>query len=237
MLNHALLSRMVKERSKRPVRFRAHRVPERRRLSHARRLPGTDYDGRIARDADAWLARLAALPKTTSRTSPPERGIKTRYATAHRGGPRSRRRAQAGRSKARGQLDAAVSRRCRQEFRRRRRPNIAARRSLSCATRSTAQRAFADFMAREYVPAARPALAWRSTSGGEASYRFLAAPHHHHGDDAGRDPQARAGRSCAHPRPDGRRSRRPASRQLPEFLKMLRTDPLLSATDRADGEG
>jgi uncharacterized protein (DUF885 family) len=36
-----------------------------------------------------------------------------------------------------------------------------------------AQRAFAEFLAREYAPAARPALAWRTTPDGEASYRFL----------------------------------------------------------------
>jgi uncharacterized protein (DUF885 family) len=35
------------------------------------------------------------------------------------------------------------------------------------------QRSFADFLTREYLPAARPALAWRSTPGGEQSYRFL----------------------------------------------------------------
>jgi uncharacterized protein (DUF885 family) len=35
------------------------------------------------------------------------------------------------------------------------------------------QRRFADFLAREYVPAARPALAWRTTPKGEESYRFL----------------------------------------------------------------
>lgn len=36
-----------------------------------------------------------------------------------------------------------------------------------------AQRAFADFIAREYLPAARAELAWRSVPEGEASYRFL----------------------------------------------------------------
>lgn len=36
-----------------------------------------------------------------------------------------------------------------------------------------AQRTFAEFLAREYVPAARPALAWRTTSNGEATYRYL----------------------------------------------------------------
>ncbi len=35
------------------------------------------------------------------------------------------------------------------------------------------QKAFADFMAREYVPAARPALAWRTTPNGETTYRFF----------------------------------------------------------------
>jgi uncharacterized protein (DUF885 family) len=36
-----------------------------------------------------------------------------------------------------------------------------------------AQRKFSEFLAREYVPAARPALAWRTTPNGEATYRFL----------------------------------------------------------------
>jgi len=40
-----------------------------------------------------------------------------------------------------------------------------------------AQRAFADFLAKEYVPAARPKLAWRTTPNGEASYRFLVHQH------------------------------------------------------------
>jgi uncharacterized protein (DUF885 family) len=32
---------------------------------------------------------------------------------------------------------------------------------------------FADFLAKEYLPAARPALPWKSVANGEASYRFL----------------------------------------------------------------
>jgi uncharacterized protein (DUF885 family) len=36
-----------------------------------------------------------------------------------------------------------------------------------------AQRDFAEFLEREYAPAARPALAWRTTPEGEATYRFL----------------------------------------------------------------
>jgi uncharacterized protein (DUF885 family) len=36
-----------------------------------------------------------------------------------------------------------------------------------------AQRAFATFLEREYVPAVRPSLAWRTTANGEASYRYL----------------------------------------------------------------
>lgn len=35
------------------------------------------------------------------------------------------------------------------------------------------QRTFAEFLARDYVPAARPAISWRSTPNGEATYRFL----------------------------------------------------------------
>jgi uncharacterized protein (DUF885 family) len=36
-----------------------------------------------------------------------------------------------------------------------------------------AQREFAEFLSREYAPAARPAIAWRTTPNGEGSYRFL----------------------------------------------------------------
>lgn len=36
-----------------------------------------------------------------------------------------------------------------------------------------AQKRFAEFLEREYAPAARSALAWRTTPGGEESYRFL----------------------------------------------------------------
>jgi uncharacterized protein (DUF885 family) len=36
-----------------------------------------------------------------------------------------------------------------------------------------AQREFADFLSREYLPATRPAIAWRTTPDGEASYGFL----------------------------------------------------------------
>lgn len=36
-----------------------------------------------------------------------------------------------------------------------------------------AQRKFTQFLEREYVPVARPALAWRTTPNGEATYRFL----------------------------------------------------------------
>jgi uncharacterized protein (DUF885 family) len=35
------------------------------------------------------------------------------------------------------------------------------------------QKQFADFMAKEYVPATRPKLAWRSTPNGESTYRFF----------------------------------------------------------------
>ena len=89
-----------------------------------------------------------------------------------------------------------------------------------------AQRVFAEFMAREYLPAARPALAWRTTSGGEASYRFLVrretttemTPDQVH--QLGQEEVARI---------RGLMEKTIAQTDFkgtfPEFLKMLRTDP------------
>ena len=89
-----------------------------------------------------------------------------------------------------------------------------------------AQRAFAEFMAREYVPAARPALAWRTTSGGEASYRFLVrqetttdmTPDQVH--ELGQKEVARI-RGLM----EQTIAQTDFKGTFPEFLKMLRTDP------------
>ena len=106
-------------------------------------------------------------------------------------------------------LAAARWRGCRPASPPRRRPSTAARALTLVRDRILpAQRAFAEFLAREYVPAARPAIAWRTTPDGEASYRFLGAARNDDGHDARRDPPARAGGGRAHPRADGRDDRR-----------------------------
>ncbi len=89
-----------------------------------------------------------------------------------------------------------------------------------------AQRAFAEFMAREYVPAARSALAWRSTSGGEASYRFLVR--RETTTDMTPDQVHQLGQQEV-ARIRGLMEQTIAQTDFkgtfPEFLKMLRTDP------------
>ena len=89
-----------------------------------------------------------------------------------------------------------------------------------------AQRAFNEFMAREYAPAARPALAWRKTPGGEASYRFLVrretttdmTPDQIHKLGLQEVARIRGLMEKTIAETDFKGS-------FPEFLKMLRTDP------------
>ena len=144
-----------------------------------------DYLGRSTtiasrEDADAWLARLDALPAFYQQNlANLKRGIKTRYTQ-----PRIviDRVLEVARKQVEGKpqdnslllpfarMPATIPAGAQAEYR---------SKALAIVRDEIypAQRAFADFLAREYLPAARPALAWRTTPGGEASYRFLVRSH------------------------------------------------------------
>ena len=176
-LNHRLLTRIVKE-SIEELGFDFGRIPF-QNDSGFHTL--ADYLGRTTtigsrEDADAWLARLEALPGYYQQNvANLKRGIKTRYTQ-----PRIvvDRVLEVARKQVEGKpednslllpfarMPAGIPAAAQAEYR---------SKALAIVRDKVypAQRAFAEFMAREYVPAARPALAWRTTSGGEASYRFL----------------------------------------------------------------
>lgn len=126
--------------------------------------------------ADAWLARLEALPQYYEQNvANLRRGIKTRYTQPRIVVDRvldvARRQAQ---GKAEDSplllplrtMPASIPASAQSQYR---------NRALSIVRDRVlpAQRSFAEFLAREYVPAARPALAWRTTPNGETTYRFL----------------------------------------------------------------
>jgi uncharacterized protein (DUF885 family) len=176
-LNHRLLTRIVKE-SIEELGFDFGRIPF-QNDSGFHTL--ADYLGRTTtigsrEDADAWLARLEALPAYYQQNvANLKRGIKTRYTQ-----PRIvvDRVLEVARKQVEGKpednslllpfarMPAGIPAAAQAEYR---------SKALAIVRDKVypAQRAFAEFMAREYVPTARPALAWRTTSGGEASYRFL----------------------------------------------------------------
>lgn len=127
-------------------------------------------------DADAWLARLAALPDWYEQNvANLRRGIKTRLTQPRIVVDRvlevARRQAD---MKAQDsplflpftQLPATIPAPAQAEYRTKALQLIESR-------ILPAQKAFADFLARDYLPAARRSIAWRSTPDGEASYRFL----------------------------------------------------------------
>lgn len=127
-------------------------------------------------DADAWLARLEALPAYYERNfANLRRGIRTRLTQPRIVVERVLDvvRLQAG-AKAEestlllplARLPAAMPAAVQSEYR---------ARALSLVRERIlpAQRAFAEFLAAEYAPAARPAIGWRSVPDGEAGYRFL----------------------------------------------------------------
>ncbi|MGH8237779.1 MAG: DUF885 domain-containing protein [Steroidobacteraceae bacterium] len=176
-LNHRLLTHIVKE-SIEELAFDFGRMPF-QNDSGFHTL--ADYLGRTTtiasrEDADAWLQRLAALPTFYQQNvANLKRGLKTRYTQ-----PRIvvDRVLEVARKQVEvkpednslllplARLPAGIPATAQAEYR---------SKALAIVRDKVypAQRAFAEFMAREYVPAARPALAWRTTPGGEASYRFL----------------------------------------------------------------
>jgi uncharacterized protein (DUF885 family) len=180
-LNHALLTSIVKE-SIEELGFDFSRIP----FQNDEGFHTTaDYLGRSTNiasreDADAWLARLGALPAYYEQNvANLKRGIKTHYTQ-----PRIvvDRVLEVARKQVEGKpednslllpfvrMPASIPAQAQAEYR-------AKALALVRDKIYPAQRAFADFLAKEYVPAARPKLAWRTTPGGEASYHFLVRQH------------------------------------------------------------
>jgi len=180
-VNHRLLTRIVKE-SVEELGFDFERIAfENDSGFHTL----GDYLGRTTtiasrEDADAWLARLAALPAFYEQNvANLKRGIKTRYTQ-----PRIvvDRVLEVARKQVEGKpednslllpfarMPSSIPAVAQAEYRSK--ALVLVRDKIY-----PAQRAFAEFLAREYVPAARPALAWRTTPNGEASYRFLVRRH------------------------------------------------------------
>jgi uncharacterized protein (DUF885 family) len=127
-------------------------------------------------DAEAWLARVEALPAYYEQNiANLRRGIRTRYTQ-----PRIvvDRVLEVARSQAAttpedsslllpfARMPASIPEASRAAYR---------ERALTLLRERIlpAQRTFAEFLARDYLPAARPAIGWRSTPNGETTYRFL----------------------------------------------------------------
>jgi uncharacterized protein (DUF885 family) len=127
-------------------------------------------------DADAWLARLEAMPAWYEQNlANLKRGVETRYTQPRIVVDRvlavARTHAQTKPETSSlllpfARLPASIPAQAQQDYR---------QRALALVRERILpmQKRFAEFLAREYVPAARPALAWRTTPNGEASYRFL----------------------------------------------------------------
>lgn len=127
-------------------------------------------------DADAWLARLAATPAFYEQNiSNIRRGIQTRFTqpriVADRVLEVARKQAA---TKAEdssllmpfARMPASIPVAAQEEYR-------SKALALVRDRIQPLQRKFADFMAQEYLPAARPKLAWRTTPNGDETYRFF----------------------------------------------------------------
>jgi uncharacterized protein (DUF885 family) len=238
-LNHTLLTRIVRE-SIEETGFDFGRIAF-QNDSGVHTL--ADYVGRTTtiasrEDADAWLARLQALPTYYEQNvANLKRGIKTRYTQ-----PRIvvDRVLQVARKQLEvkpedsslllpfARMPASIPAAAQAEYR---------SKALAIVRDKIypAQRAFAEFMAREYVPAARPAIAWRTTPGGEASYRYLVreqtttdmTPDQIHKLGLEEVARIRGLMEKAIAATDFKGA-------FPEFLKMLRTDPRFYARTPAE---
>jgi uncharacterized protein (DUF885 family) len=238
-LNHTLLTRIVKE-SIEEAGFDFGRIPFQNDSGFH---TVADYVGRTTtiasrEDADAWLARLQALPTYYEQNvANLKRGIKTRYTQ-----PRIvvDRVLQVARKQLEvkpedsslllpfARMPASIPAAAQAEYR---------SKALAIVRDKIypAQRAFAEFMAREYVPAARPAIAWRTTPGGEASYRYLVreqtttdmTPDQIHKLGLEEVARIRGLMEKAIAATDFKGA-------FPEFLKMLRTDPRFYARTPAE---
>jgi uncharacterized protein (DUF885 family) len=239
VLNHALLSRMVKEQVE-EAGFDFGRIA----FQNDDGLHTlADYLARTTtlssrEDADAWLARLAALPAWYEQNvANLKRGIKTRYTqpriVADRVLDVARKQVEVKPEDSSmllpfAELPAGIPAAAQAEYR---------SKALALVRDKIypAQRAFVDFMSREYLPAARPKLAWRTTSGGEASYRFLARSHtttemtpdeiHKLGQDEVARIRGLMEKTIAE---TGFKS------SFAEFLQMLRTDPRFYARSASE---
>jgi uncharacterized protein (DUF885 family) len=238
-LNHTLLTRIVKE-SIEEAGFDFGRIAFQNDSGFH---TVADYVGRTTtiasrEDADAWLARLAALPTYYEQNvANLKRGIQTRYTQ-----PRIvvDRVLQVARKQVEvkpedsslllpfARMPASIPAAAQAEYR---------SKALAIVRDKIypAQRAFAEFMAREYVPAARPAIAWRTTPGGEASYRYLVreqtttdmTPDQIHKLGLEEVARIRGLMEKAIAATDFKGT-------FPEFLKMLRTDPRFYARTPAE---
>jgi len=230
LVNHQLLTRIVKE-SIEELRFDFGRIPfENDSGFHTI----ADYLARTTtiasrEDADAWLARLEAVPAFYQQNvANLKRGIKTRYTqpriVVDRVLETARKQVEVKPEDSSlllpfGRMPASIPAAAQAEYR---------GKALAIVRDKIypAQRAFNDFMAREYVPAARPALAWRTTPHGEESYRFLVRQHtttdltpdqiHKLGEDEVARIRGLMEKAIAQTGFKG---------SFAEFLKMLRTDP------------
>ena len=127
-------------------------------------------------DADAWLARLEATPAFYEQNlANLKRGIKTKYTqpriVAERVLDVARKHAAIKPEDSSlllpfARMPASIPAAVQQEYREKALAIVRDRIQPS-------QRKFADFMAREYLQATRPKLAWRTTPNGENTYRFF----------------------------------------------------------------
>jgi uncharacterized protein (DUF885 family) len=140
-----------------------------------------DYLGRTTSiasrdDAEAWLARVEALPEFYARSiANLRRGIDTRFTqptiVIDRVLEVARKQAQVTPENSPlllpfGGMPPTIPAAVQAEYR--------GRAAAILRDRvAPAQRAFAAFLSGDYAPAARPAISWRTTPDGESSYRFL----------------------------------------------------------------
>ena len=127
-------------------------------------------------DADAWLARLEATPAFYEQNlANLKRGIKTRLTqpriVAERVLDVARKHAATKAEESSlllpfARMPASIPADVQEEYRSK---ALAVVRDRI----QPLQKQFADFMAKEYLPAARPKLAWRTTPNGENTYRFF----------------------------------------------------------------
>jgi uncharacterized protein (DUF885 family) len=176
-LNHLLLTGVVKMHAEK-MPFDLPRIPFENDSGFHTLL---DYLARTTsigavEDADAWLARLEATPAYYEQNlANLQRGIKTRFTqpriVAERVLEVARKQAA---TKAEdsslllpfARMPSTIPAAAQEEYR---------TKALALVRDriQPLQRKFADFMAKEYLPAARPQLAWRTTPNGENTYRFF----------------------------------------------------------------